>query len=172
MAISILSSEVKTSNGNLTIPVGCSSVIALVLGTTNPTINGVAMTQKCSSGVSISEMPSPPAGTIACTVGQSTRFVYLRGAGLVRSAIAKEEKPFSEDIASSTTDLVLGVSTPNTTSLTVDGGAMTYLDNYSRGYKASADSTATCGADGSDFTLYAAFVSVQQKKFVSKSHWW
>jgi len=93
MAISVISSELITSTGNITIPTNCDFVVALVAGTTNPTINLVAMTQNCVNGVSISTMANPPTGTIGCTVGQSTRFVYLNGAKSVRDSEAGSMPP-------------------------------------------------------------------------------
>jgi len=164
-------SELKASSGDLTIPADTRMVVALVAGTTNPTLGGAAMSQECANGVSISTMENPPTGTVACTISQATRFIYINVAAAIRSSIAKEEKPFSEDIVSSPTDLILGIAAPDVTGMTVDAGAMSYLDNFFRGYKDSADFLATCGASGSGFTLFGAFVSIRKKGFVKRSRW-
>ena len=157
-----ISSELKTSTGNITIPANCDFVVALVLGLTNPSINDVAMTQEVAinagpaARVSISVMASPPTGTIGCTVSQETRFVYLTGGESVRDAGGSSTNT-EVTLDSSATDLILGIqSTDLDASLTVDGSAMTYLDNYYRGYLASPDDSVVCDGEGSAI----AFISV------------
>ena len=158
----VLSSELKASTGNITIPANCDYVVALVSGPTNPTINLVAMTQNVAKNggigvdVSISTMASPPTGTIGCTVSQETRFVYLTGGESVRDADGSQTGA-GVTLDSSATDLILGIQgTTSDTTMTVDGTAMTFLDNYYRGYLAAPDDSVICDGDSN----VNAFISV------------
>lgn len=163
MAISVISSEKKTTTGNITIPVNCDYVVALVSGATNPTINLVAMTQCITKGalgidVSISVMSSPPTGTIGCTVSQETRFVYLSGGGAVRDADGSIDGS-AVTLTSTSSDLILGVQTTGglpPSSMTVDGSNVTFLDNYYTGYLAAPDTSVVCDGDGT----INAFISI------------
>ena len=163
MAISVISSELIASTGNITIPVSCDFVVALVSGPTNPTINLVAMTQNVviNGGgpfdyVSISTMATPPTGTIGCTVSQSTRFVYLSDGESVRDSDGSTTGA-AVTLDSSATDLILGIQgTDGDSTMTVDGSAMTYLDNYYRGYLAAPDDSVVCDGDSN----LNAFISV------------
>lgn len=163
MTISVISSEKKTTTGNITIPVNCDYVVALVSGATNPTINLVAMTQNVSISngdewdptiVSISTMSSPPTGTWGCVIGQETRFVYLSGGGAVRDADGSTTGA-AVTLTSSATDLILGIQNSGT-SMTVDGSNATFLDNYYRGYLAAPDTSVVCDGDG----VINAFISI------------
>ncbi len=159
MAISVISSEKKTATGNITIPVNCDYVVALVSGATNPTINLVAMTQVITKGAlgidaSISVMASPPTGTTGCTVSQTTRFVYLSGGGSVTDADGSIDGS-AVTLTSTATDLILGIQNGGT-AMTVDGSSVTFLDNYYTGYLAAPDTSVVCDGDGA----ILAFVSI------------
>lgn len=165
MAIAVISSEKKTTTGNITIPVNCDYVVALVSGATNPTINLVAMTQNIAvddgspmgaEAASISTMASPPTGTIGCTVSQETRFVYLSGGGAVRDADGSGSSD-AVTLTSSATDLILGVQKGGTpTAMTADGSTVTFLDNYYTGYLAAPDTSVVCDGNGT----VIAFISI------------
>jgi len=183
MAISF-TSELKASSGDLTIPSSCRLVVALVAGTTNPTLGGVAMSQICSNGVSISIKERPTTGTVACVISQATRFVYVNVTATVMDSEANSHASGSLTINVDTVidGLVVGIATcadggtGAITGITGDGGAMTYLDNYFRAHKTAADLSMACVVSAPEppggQTTYGAFASIREKKFVSKSHWW
>ena len=159
---SVISSELKTSTGNITIPDNCDFVVALVSGLTNPSINDVPMTQEVSKNggpgalVSISTMTSPPTGIKGCTVVAPTRFVYLSGGESVRDADGSTSGA-AVTLDSSATDLILGIQgTTGDSTMTVDGTPMTYLDNYYRGYLAAPDDSVICDGDSN----VNAFISI------------
>ena len=158
----VISSELKTSTGNITIPANCDYVVALVSGLTNPKIDDVSMTQEVTKSngltadVSISTMASPPTGIKGCTISQETRFVYLTGGIAVRDADGSTTGA-AVTLDSSATDLILGIQgTTGDSAMTVDGTSMTFLDNYYRGYLAAPDDSVICDGDSN----VNAFISV------------
>ena len=172
--MAIISSEVKSSNGNLTIPVNCKGIVALVAGTTNPTIGGVAMTQECSNNVSISTKNSPSTGTVACTVGQSTRFVYLDENITTTDSQAGSEGALPFVLDSAPGALVFGQTGYGVDSgvLTIGGSPATYLDNYTRGYGSASAATVSCsGSSGAPSGTSYAFVSVLQGDDADDEAW-
>lgn len=161
MAIAVISSELKAATGNITIPVNCDYVVALVSGATNPTINLVPMTQNIVATVSISTMASPPTGTWGCTISQETRFVYLSGAGSVRDADGSATGA-AVTLTSSATDLILGIQVDPGFGggvMTVDGSSVTFLDARYRGYLAAPDTSVVCDGDGSANAFISIIVS-------------
>ena len=156
-----ISSEKKTTSGNLTIPANCNMVIALVSGATNPTINSVAMNQRAlidggfgAGQISISRTDNPPTGTISFTLGQETRFVYLSDAG-TETDVDGSTDGSAVTLTSSATDLLLGIQIGGTV-MTADGASITFLDNYYTGYLAAPDASVVCDGDGSAL----AFISI------------
>lgn len=177
--VAVISSEKITTNGNLTIPSNCNMVIALVSGATNPTINLVAMDQRITKhgvspagDISISKTANPPTGTIACTVGQETRFVYLSDAGNETDVDGSTDGS-AVTLTSTATDLILGVQIYSTDfgwggTMTVDGLSVIFLDNQYTGYKYAPDTSVVCDGDSA-----LAFISIATKtKFKQNSHWW
>jgi len=173
--MAFISSEKKTSSGNLTIPTNCKYVVALVSGLGNPTINSVSMVQQITETynsmtpeyISISTMLNPPVGTVPCVISQTTRFVYLSGLDSVRDVDGVSDSSIPVTLTSSPTDLILGVQVGGT-AMTIDGASVTFLDNYYAGYLAAPDASVICDGNGNAM----AFISIQMKKIVPKSRWW
>jgi hypothetical protein len=163
------SSELKAASGNLTIPAGTTCIIALVAGATNPTIDGVAMTQLGVSTISISEMKNPPVGTKACVISQATRFIYCIGAYGQMDYWLGTEANLPQTLDTREGGVVFGIASGGSTANTLkgDGSSMTYLDNYVRAYKAATGLTMVCsGVSDVPAGAEYGFVSVKKKAFV------
>ena len=164
MAIAVISSENKTANGTITVPVGCTAIYAVVKGSvTPPSIAGVAMQGVTSIAVN-GIMPAagvfqallPTIGARAFTfTGTLVQFIYLSGSGDFRPGVVIGQSTtgsLTGDLNTGTTDLVIAAifGSIGPTSLKGDTVAMTYLLNTTLdkiGYIVPGDALLTCLAE-------------------------
>jgi hypothetical protein len=182
MAIAVISNENVTNGSTVTIPVGTTMAIAFehrlsggaAIGT--PTLTGVSMSIGANSSdyFGIYYVNSPVAGTYTLgNVPDRCRFLYLSGTNGVRAgslASSTSTDPLATTISSSIDDLLLlcgtrvsGTNYFNISSMSVNGAAVTYLENFDRGYKQSSGDSPNIGMvfGGGGYTLYYCVVSVQ-----------
>jgi hypothetical protein len=183
MAIAYISTENVNNGATVTVPAGTTIAIAYSVrlngypAIDTPTLNGTPMSvgAKSSDYVGIYYVNSPVAGTYTLsTATDRCRFLYLSGTNDIRAGALGSStgtNPLSTTITSSIDDFlllvgfrVLGTDYSNISSMTVDGAAVTYLDNYYKGYKQSSGDSPNIGitfSSGGGYTLYYCVVSVK-----------
>jgi len=181
MAIEYISNESVNNGGTVTIPANTTIAVAYVFrnvsAITTPALTGTPMSVAANSSdmVGIYYVNSPVAGTYTLSNMNAAfcRFLYLKGTNDIRAgalALNTATNPLSTTIASSIDDFLLligarvdGANYFTIASITVDGAAINYLDNYYRGYKQSSGDSPVIGMafGGAPYTLYYCVVSVK-----------
>lgn len=190
MAITIISSETKTVDGNITIPDTCTLVLALVKGSeTPPLINGVSMTKIASTpavgalpAVAIHQYQAPlilislPFLMTGCTY---VHFVYLATALTFRPGILagySATGSYTFDLPTTTNDMAFGICAGFTSvDMKGDTVALTYLVNNTTdkvGYITPGDTALTCLAtDGSSAGYWQTQSPVYHPSVLIKAAW-
>jgi len=162
MAVAVISSESKTvSSGTITVPLNCDYVAALVKGSTYPVaLNGIPMTVKAAVeetegviAVSVQILKVPLAGVAQpySFRGTAVVFIYLTDGECTRPdavQVFDDSGSYSEDLATSTDDLVFAIAASDSGPVTMTGdtAAFTLVINESTclaGYIAPGDAAVT-----------------------------
>jgi len=179
MAIAYISAQFVLNGNTVTVPVGTTMAIGLChrvsAGISTPTLNGTAMSigSVSSDYIGIYYINSPVSGNYTLG-GEDTYFVYFSGTNGVRSGAINgntSTTPLSTSIASSYDDFIIcnaipyssPTSSTNTTSIKVDGTAITYIQNFYEGYRHASGESASIDVvfPSGIYTLYYSFVSIQ-----------
>jgi len=181
MAIAYISTETVNNGATVTIPAGTTIAIAYehrlsagaAIGT--PALTGTPMSIGANSSdyVGIYYVNSPVAGTYTLSnVPDRCRFLYLSGTNDIRAgALASNSTshPMTNTLDSSIDDFILligkrvtGTTYLNIDSMSVDGAAVNYLENYFIGYKQASGDTANISmVYDVGYTLYYCVVSIK-----------
>lgn len=146
MTISILNIDLLTASGNITIPVGCTMIHALVFGSElPPSINGAAMSKVAGvpattkvPAVSVHQLIVTNTGVVPFVIsGTHVTLYYTSGAGMYRPNVLLGTSAagiLSGDLPAETSDLAIAILAGMIGPCTIKGDSVAFTYNRNDTY--------------------------------------